>query len=85
MDKATPAARFWTEFRESRIATIALLVILVIAGLALLAPWIAPQNPYDLGKLVLMDARRPPGYVNASGYVYWLGTDAQGRDLLSAT
>ena len=84
MDKATPAARFWTEFRESRIATIALLVILVIAGLALLAPWIAPQNPYDLGKLVLMDARRPPGHVNAAGYVYWLGTDAQGRDLLSA-
>ena len=85
MEKATPAARFWAEFRESHIATAALLLILVIAGLALLAPWIAPQNPYDLGKLVLMDARRPPGYVNASGYVYWLGTDAQGRDLLSAT
>ena len=85
MDKATPAARFWAEFRESHIATAALFLILVIAVLALLAPWVAPQNPYDIGKLVLMDARRPPGHISAAtGAVYWLGTDAQGRDLLSA-
>ena len=31
-----------------------------------------------------MDARRPPGFVGSGGYVHWLGTDAQGRDLLSA-
>ncbi len=43
-----------------------------------------PQNPYDLANLVLGDARRPPGYVGAGGMVYHLGTDAQGRDLLSA-
>ncbi len=85
MEKAAPIARFWSEFRESRIAFVALLVIGLIFALALLAPWIAPQNPYDLGTLVLMDARRPPGHVGAGGYVYWLGTDAQGRDLLSAT
>ena len=59
MDKATPAARFWAEFRESHIATAALFLILVIAVLALLAPWVAPQNPYDIGKLVLMDLRAP--------------------------
>jgi peptide/nickel transport system permease protein len=50
----------------------------------LLAPWVAPQDPYDIGKLRLADARRPPGFVGSNGYVHWLGTDAQGRDLLSA-
>ncbi len=43
-----------------------------------------PQNPYDLGKLSLADARRPPGFVGSGGYVHWLGTDASGRDLFSA-
>ncbi len=84
IDSAAPIARFWFEFRQSQIACVALLIIVLIAALALLSPWIAPQNPYDLATLVLMDARRPPGHVGAGGYVYWLGTDAQGRDLLSA-
>jgi len=84
MRTETPIARFWSEFRESRIAVAALIVVVVMIGLALLAPLIAPQNPYDLANLVLSDARRPPGYVGASGYTHWLGTDAQGRDLLSA-
>lgn len=84
MDNTTPLGRFWAEFRQSRIACAALLLIVLVAVLALLAPWIAPQNPYDLATLVLMDARRPPGHIGAGGYVYWLGTDAQGRDLLSA-
>ena len=80
----SPLARTWREFRENRIAVAALAVVLAIALLALLAPLIAPQDPYDLASLVLMDARRPPGYVGSGGTVHWLGTDAQGRDLLSA-
>ena len=84
MERASPVALFWVEFRENRVAVAALAVILVIASLAALAPLFAPQDPYDLGKLVLMDARRPPGYMGSGGFVYWLGTDAQGRDLLSA-
>ncbi|WP_436097273.1 ABC transporter permease [Bosea sp. LjRoot237] len=80
----TPLARFWSEFRESRVAVAALVIVVLMIGLALLAPLIAPQNPYDLANLVLSDARRPPGYVGSSGYTHWLGTDAQGRDLLSA-
>jgi peptide/nickel transport system permease protein len=79
-----PLARIWAEFCENRIAVAALAIVLVIALVALLAPLIAPQNPYDLAKLVLMDARRPPGYVGSGGYVHILGTDAQGRDLFSA-
>ena len=84
MRKESPIARFWSEFRESRIAVAALVVVVLMIGVALLAPLIAPQNPYDLANLVLSDARRPPGYVGSSGYTHWLGTDAQGRDLLSA-
>jgi peptide/nickel transport system permease protein len=79
-----PVARFWAEFQEDRIAVAAFAVIVAIAAMAILAPLIAPQNPYDIGKLVLGDARRPPGFVGTGGYVHWLGTDAQGRDLLSA-
>jgi len=84
MRRETPIARFWSEFRESRVAVAALVVVVLMIGVALLAPLIAPQNPYDLANLVLSDARRPPGYVGSSGYTHWLGTDAQGRDLLSA-
>jgi peptide/nickel transport system permease protein len=84
MRTESPVARFWSEFRESRVAVAALVVVVVMIGVALLAPLIAPQNPYDLANLVLSDARRPPGYVGSSGYTHWLGTDAQGRDLLSA-
>ena len=84
MTDASPAARFWAEFRESRTAVIALAVVVLMIGIALLAPLVAPQNPYDLANLSLSDARRPPGYVGEGGYTQWLGTDAQGRDLLSA-
>jgi peptide/nickel transport system permease protein len=80
----SPFARIWAEFCENRVAVVALGVVVIIAILALLAPLIAPQDPYDLAKLVLMDARRPPGFVGSGGYTHWLGTDAQGRDLLSA-
>jgi peptide/nickel transport system permease protein len=79
-----PLVRIWAEFRENRIAVGALVVVAAIALVALSAPLLAPQNPYDLASLVLMDARRPPGFVGSGGYVHILGTDAQGRDLYSA-
>jgi peptide/nickel transport system permease protein len=79
-----PLWRIWAEFRENRVAFGALIVVAAIGLIALLAPLIAPQNPYDLASLVLIDARRPPGFVGSGGYVHILGTDAQGRDLYSA-
>jgi peptide/nickel transport system permease protein len=82
--EASPLARFWAEFAENRVALGALFVVVIVVGAAVLAPLFTPQNPYDIGKLVLGDARRPPGFVGAGGYVHWLGTDAQGRDLWSA-
>ncbi len=84
MVEASPLGLFWFEFRRSRVAVIALATVVLIGFAALFAPWLVPQNPYDLANLVLGDARRPPGYVGAGGMVYHLGTDAQGRDLLSA-
>jgi peptide/nickel transport system permease protein len=59
-----------------------LLGIMVV--LALLAPVIAPQNPHDLGSLSVMDNRLAPGEQGMSGFTFWLGSDAQGRDMLSA-
>ncbi|MEO6269613.1 MAG: ABC transporter permease [Lautropia sp.] len=84
MKQRSPWRQFWTEFRQSKVALAALATVLLIGLLAVLAPLITPQNPYDLASLVLADARRPPGYVNSQGFVYWLGSDGQGRDLLSA-
>ena len=51
---------------------------------ALLAPWIAPQNPYDLMVLDIMDGLLPPLSKLGNGTTAWLGTDALGRDILSA-
>ena len=80
----TPFGRFWVEFRESRVAVVALAIVVIMALLAIFAPLISPQNPYNLGGLSLLDSRRPPGFVGSGGYTHLLGTDPQGRDLLSA-
>jgi peptide/nickel transport system permease protein len=82
--QSTPLRRFWTEFRENKVAVVALTVVVVLILLALFASLVSPQNPYDLATLSLMDARRPPGFVGSGGYTHILGTDPQGRDLLSA-
>ena len=80
----TPWGRFWRQFAESRLAMVGLTLLSVIVLIALFAPWLAPQDPYDLTKLDLLDARQPPGAKSMDGLTYWLGTDGQGRDMLSA-
>jgi peptide/nickel transport system permease protein len=87
----TPAAagnagllRLWDEFAESRLAVVALACVVILFALALAAPWIAPQNPYDLSQLSILDNNLAPGSRSADGLTYWLGTDDQGRDLVSA-
>jgi len=80
----TPWRRFAAQFAESRIAMLGLVMLAVVIGVAVLAPVIAPQNPYDLAKLDLLDARMQPGEKGMSGMTFWLGTDGQGRDMLSA-
>ena len=78
MREETPFSRFVSEFLSSRLAVFGLVLLSVVVFIAILAPWISPQNPYDLAKLDLMDARMEPGGK------YLLGTDGQGRDMLSA-
>ncbi|WP_341668810.1 ABC transporter permease [Alcaligenes sp. SDU_A2] len=70
--RARPSARrsLWTLF--------------ALIALVMIAPFFAPQDPYDLLALDILDGRLPPGATNMDGQVYWLGTDAQGRDMLSA-
>lgn len=77
--------RVAADFLRSRVAIAGLAVLTVIALAAIAAPWITPQNPYDLMQLDVLDARLKPGTPSsAAGYTYWLGTDGQGRDLYSA-
>ena len=68
----TPAAWF----------SAAVLVVLVAA--ALLAPWLSSVNPFDLGSLDVTDAHLSPAWTEEGDARFWLGTDDQGRDLLSA-
>jgi len=79
----TPFRRVAREFASSKVALLGLAVLVTIVLLALLAPLIAPQNPYDLMQLDIMDGRLPPGSESMSGMTFWLGTDDQGRDMLS--
>jgi peptide/nickel transport system permease protein len=80
----TPLRRFLLDFAESRIAMAGLVVFAMILLVAIFAPLVSPQNPYDLATLDLLDGRLPPGERAANGTIYWLGTDDQGRDMLSA-
>ncbi len=80
----TPFRRFVSDFSESRVALFGVAVFLVIVFIAIFAPQISPQDPYDLAQLDIMDGRLEPGSKNMTyGYTYWLGTDDQGRDMLS--
>jgi peptide/nickel transport system permease protein len=77
-------ARTWSEFAENRVAVAALGMVVALIGIAVLAPFVTPQNPYDLTQLNIMDNMLPPGDRSLDGKLYLLGTDDQGRDLLSA-
>jgi peptide/nickel transport system permease protein len=68
--------------RPTARGTLAILVVLAL--IILIAPYFAPQNPYDLANLNLLDGRLPPRSASMDGHMYWLGTDDQGRDMLSA-
>jgi len=80
----SPWRRFASEFAESKLALLGLAMLLTIATIAITAPWISPQNPYDLAQLDVLDSKLAPGERSSStGKPYWLGTDDQGRDMLS--
>ena len=80
----TPLRRIGADFVANPVAVFGLALLAAIVATALLAPLISPQNPYDLAQLDVMDARLPPGSQSPAGGTFWLGTDDQGRDMLSA-
>ncbi|PLQ01233.1 ABC transporter permease [Cupriavidus pauculus] len=80
----TPWRRFARQFFESKLAVVGLVALLLIILIAIFAPLLAPQNPYDLATLDVLDARLAPGEQAGSGMTFLLGSDEQGRDMLSA-
>ena len=74
---------FWS-FRHDRVAVGAAIVLALVLLTALLAPLIVPQDPYDLAQLYLDDAELPPVWSEDGRWPFLLGTDTQGRDMLSA-
>jgi peptide/nickel transport system permease protein len=74
----------WWSFTRNPITVISAIVAAICIGGAVLAPWIAPHNPFDLASLQLLDAFKPPAWSAEGDPTYLLGTDDQGRDMLSA-
>jgi peptide/nickel transport system permease protein len=70
-------------FRRSPVTMVAAFVTLVLVLAALLAPWIAPYNPFNPASLNLMDGFTPPMTESMMGNYFLLGSDHQGRDVLS--
>ena len=79
-----PAMEATRAFFDSRIAVLGLIGLLAVMFVAIFAPWIAPQDPYDLMQLNFMDGKLPPGSRGSNGELFLLGSDDQGRDILSA-
>ena len=71
-------------FRTSPVAIVAAVIAFVCIFCSVFAGWVAPHNPFDLASLDLMDARLPPAWMEGGSAKYLLGTDDQGRDILSA-
>jgi peptide/nickel transport system permease protein len=70
--------------RQSWTTVAALVVLLLFISIAVLAPFVSPQNSFDLSSLRLLDSLLPPAWMEGGQSSYLLGTDDQGRDLLSA-
>ena len=71
-------------FKRSRMAVSAFVLLVLLIASAFLAPWISPQNPHDLSQLFIDKAEIPPIWAQGGEWPYLLGTDPQGRDVLSA-
>jgi peptide/nickel transport system permease protein len=80
----TPFGQFSAGFARDRIAVTALAVLAAILLAAIFAPWVTPQNPYNLAQLDIMDSKLAPGMKATAGFTFWMGSDEQGRDMFSA-
>jgi peptide/nickel transport system permease protein len=80
----SPFRRIVSDFLANPVAVFGLGLLTLIVAIAIFAPLISPQNPYDLAQLDVMESKLPPGAAAPTGGTFWLGTDDQGRDMLSA-
>lgn len=79
-----PLRQHLADLFASKRAVVGFVLLAASAFIAIFAPWVMPQNPFDLTQLDIMDNMLPPGSELMSGMTAWLGTDDQGRDMLSA-
>ena len=77
-------SELWHRFTHSPLAVVAAMVALMCVAAAVFANVLAPHHPFDLATLELADALLPPAWLPEGRTTYWLGTDDQGRDILSA-
>jgi len=80
----TPLKRFVADYCESKLAVAAFFGFVAVVFIAIFAPWLTPQNPHDLMQIDILDNLQPPGSKSIRGWTFVLGTDGQGRDMLSA-
>ena len=80
----TSFRRFLSDYCESKLAVGAFVVFIGILFIAVFAPVISLQNPYDLKTLNIRENNLAPGLEGLSGITFWLGSDGRGRDMLSA-
>ncbi len=73
----------WYSFVRSPVTIASTIVTLLFFVSAIFASWIAPHNPFDLASISIMDASLPPAWMVGGDPRFWLGTDDQGRDILS--
>lgn len=92
MSQPQASLSHWARFRQSdlmyyflrdKVAMFSLAIFAAYVVLALLAPWVAPHNPYDQSAYDIMDAELPPSWLANGDPRFLLGTDNQGRDILS--
>jgi peptide/nickel transport system permease protein len=83
LTRPSPAREFAANFAQSWVALAGFAALCLILIAAICAPLISPQNPYDLAQLDIMDSKLEPGAKGVGGATYLLGTDDQGRDMLS--
>ena len=83
-DQNSILRHLWRRFRRAPLAIVAMTVIVFIVLGALLAPWISPQDPFDPAELDLANALLPPAWMAGGDSHFPLGSDNQGRDVLSA-
>ncbi|WP_261841955.1 ABC transporter permease [Aliamphritea ceti] len=76
-------SHFWHSFKIDRVAQLSFMVFIAYVIMALLAPLLAPFNPYDPASIDIMNSELPPSWQEEGEADFWLGTDAQGRDLWS--